>query len=191
VSSSPEGCAKAWLYSIRHRLEPASHGVTLPFRVFVRVSLAPVSVRCSPLALGRRRATGFSRDAASGATRESNTGILSWACALLQSASKLQRPPLLRSRSRRNARATKVAAAPPMRFAPLQRLPTRGSGSFGRACLTRPPAPAGFLNLLAPFSATCLPALFHAGSAHGVAPFRALLLPRGRTPSPAPVPSCR
>jgi len=37
----------------------------------------------------------------------------------------------------------------------------------------------------------CLPALFHAGSAHGVAPFRALFLPRSRTPSPTPVPSCR
>jgi hypothetical protein len=32
----------------------------------------------------------------------------------------------------------------------------------------------------------CLPALFRAGSAHGVLPFRALLLSRSRTPSPAP-----
>jgi hypothetical protein len=128
VSSSPEGCAKARLYSIRHRIEPASHGVTLPFRVFVQVSLAPVSVRCSPLVLGRRRTSGFLRDRASNATRESNDGILSWACALLQSASKLQRPLLPRSRARRNAHDHELTAAPPMRFAPLQRLPTQGSG---------------------------------------------------------------
>jgi hypothetical protein len=38
-------------------------------------------------------------------------------------------------------------------------------------------------------STASLPALFHAGSAHGVAPFRALLPPRGRTPSPTPIPS--
>jgi hypothetical protein len=40
-------------------------------------------------------------------------------------------------------------------------------------------------------SAPCLVALFHATSAHGVAPFRALSLPCSRTPSPAPFPSCR
>jgi hypothetical protein len=177
------------MYSTRHQFEPASRGVPLPFRVFVRFSLAPVSVRCSPLALGRRRATGSSRETVSGATRESNTGILSWACVLLQSAPKPKRPLLLRTRARRNARVPKVAAAPSMRFAPLQRLPARGSGISGRACLTRPPAPSGFLNLVAPWSAPCLPALFHAGSAPGVAPFRAFLLPRGRTPSPAPFPS--
>jgi hypothetical protein len=44
---------------------------------------------------------------------------------------------------------------------------------------------------MAPLSAPCLVALFHATSALGVAPFRALLLSCSRTPSPAPVPSCR
>jgi hypothetical protein len=44
---------------------------------------------------------------------------------------------------------------------------------------------------MAPLSAPCLVALFHATSALGVAPFRALLLPCSRAPSPAPVPSCR
>jgi hypothetical protein len=34
-----------------------------------------------------------------------------------------------------------------------------------------------------------LPALFRAGSVHGVAPFKALFLPRGRTPFPVPIPS--
>jgi hypothetical protein len=60
-----------------------------------------------------------------------------------------------------------------------------------RACLTRPPAPPGFLNLVTRSSAPSLAALFRAASAHGVAPFRALLLPCSRAPSPAPLPSCR
>jgi hypothetical protein len=37
---------------------------------------------------------------------------------------------------------------PPLRSVPLQRLPTRCSGSFGQVCLTRPPASSGVLNLL-------------------------------------------
>ena len=61
----------------------------------------------------------------------------------------------------------------------------------GRVCLARPPAPTGFLNLLALSSAPSLPALFHAGSAHGVPPSRAFLLSCSRTPSPAPLPSWR
>jgi hypothetical protein len=59
------------------------------------------------------------------------------------------------------------------------------------ACLTRSPAPSGFLDLLTLSSAPSLVALFHATSAHGVVPFRALLLSCSRTPSPAPLPSCR
>jgi len=39
---------------------------------------------------------------------------------------------------------------------------------IGRACISRPPAPSGAHNLLAPSSAPSLPALFHAGSALGV-----------------------
>jgi len=42
------------------------------------------------------------------------------------------------------------------------------AAACGRDCLTRPPAPSGFPNLLAPSSAPSLPALFHAGSALGV-----------------------
>jgi hypothetical protein len=101
-------------------------------------------------------------------------------------SSKLERPPASSAPERVWTRA-----APPMRFLPLQRLPARGSGIVGRVCLARPPAPPGFLNLLALRSAPSLPALFHAGSAHGVAPFRALLLSCSRTPFPAPLPSCR
>jgi hypothetical protein len=61
----------------------------------------------------------------------------------------------------------------------------------GAACLTTPPAPSGFLDLSTLWSATCLSALFHAESAHGVAPYRALLPSHSRTPSPAPLPSWR
>jgi hypothetical protein len=61
-------------------------------------------------------------------------------------------------------------AAPPLRFIPLQRIPERGSGLRGRVCLTRPPAPSGFRNLLTPCSAPNLLALFHARSARGVRP---------------------
>jgi hypothetical protein len=59
-------------------------------------------------------------------------------------------------------------AAPPLRFFPLQRLPAQGSGMKWPGLQTQPPAPSGFLNLLAPSSAPSLPALFHAGSALGV-----------------------
>jgi hypothetical protein len=59
---------------------------------------------------------------------------------------------------------------PPLRFAPLQRLPTQRSGFDGRVCLTRPPASSGVLNLLTLQSAPSLLALFHARSAHGVPP---------------------
>lgn len=45
-----------------------------------------------------------------------------------------------------------------------------GQRHVGRVCLTRPPAPTGFLNLLTPWSAPRLVALFHATSAHGVLP---------------------
>jgi hypothetical protein len=60
-----------------------------------------------------------------------------------------------------------LGAAPPLRFNPLQRLPARSSGMNWPGLQTLPPAPSGFLNLLAPSSAPSLPALFHAGSALG------------------------
>jgi hypothetical protein len=65
-------------------------------------------------------------------------------------------------------KATRQLAAPPLRSRPLQRFPAQGSGMIGRACISRPPAPSGDHNLLAPSSAPSLPALFHAGSALGV-----------------------
>jgi hypothetical protein len=80
---------------------------------------------------------------------------------------------------------------PSLRFSAPTASPRSQQQHDGRVCLARPLAPSGFLDLSAPSSAVSLPALFHAGSAHGVVPFRALLLPCSRTPSPAPFPSCR
>jgi hypothetical protein len=62
------------------------------------------------------------------------------------------------------------ASAPPLRSLPLQRLPARRSGPSSRVCLARLPTSTGFRNLVTSSSAPCLPALFHAGSAHGVRP---------------------
>jgi hypothetical protein len=87
-------------------------------------------------------------------------------------------------------KGTAEPTAPPMRSFSPSASPHPGQRHDGRAYLTRPPAPSGFHNLLALSSAPSLVALFHATSAHGVAPFRALLLPCSRTPSPAPFPSC-
>jgi hypothetical protein len=53
---------------------------------------------------------------------------------------------------------------------PYSVFPARGSGMSDRPCLSRSPAPSGFLNLLTLSSAPSLPALFHAGPAHGVHP---------------------
>jgi len=55
-----------------------------------------------------------------------------------------------------------------LRFRPLQRFPARSSGMIWPGLHSRPPAPSGAHNLLAPSSAPSLPALFHAGSALGV-----------------------
>jgi hypothetical protein len=92
---------------------------------------------------------------------------------------------LLRSRKRK---LRSPRRHPPVRSLAPSASPRTGQRllSSGPACLTGPPAPPGFLNLLALSSAPCLVALFHATSAHGVAPFRALLLPCSRTPSPTP-----
>jgi hypothetical protein len=83
------------------------------------------------------------------------------------------------------------APAPPLEFSPLQRIPAWSSGLSDRVCLTRPPAPPGFLNLLTPSSAPRLPALFHAGSAHGVRPSKPSSSCAAWAPSPVLVPSCR
>jgi hypothetical protein len=80
---------------------------------------------------------------------------------------------------------------PSLRFSAPTASPRPRQQHDGLVCLARPLASSGFLNLSTPSSAASLPALFHAGSAHGVVPFRALLLPCSRSPSLAPFPSCR
>jgi hypothetical protein len=80
---------------------------------------------------------------------------------------------------------------PSLRFSAPTACPRPWQQHDGQVCLVWPLAPSGFLDLSALSSASSLPALFHAGSAHGVVPFRAFLLPCSRTPSPAPLPSCR
>jgi len=59
-----------------------------------------------------------------------------------------------------------------LRFLPLRRIRS-SRAHLPRACLTRYVAPSGFLNLLTPFFSRSPPALFHAGNALGVFPFRA------------------
>jgi hypothetical protein len=49
--------------------------------------------------------------------------------------------------------------------------------------------PPGFRTLLTAYPAPIPPGLFHPGSAHGVAPFRAFFLPRSRCASRRPLPS--
>jgi len=78
--------------------------------------------------------------------------------------------------------------APPMRFLTPTASPRTWQQLGGRVCLARPLASSGFLDLSTPSSASCLPAIFQAGSAPGVEPFRAFLLPCSRTPFPAPAP---
>jgi hypothetical protein len=96
------------------------------------------------------------------------------------------RPLLVRSLSSPNrAYGASHEVSSPSAFSPHR------AAACDRACLTRPLASSGFLNPSTLSSAPCLPALFRAGSAPGVAPFRACHLPRSRTPSPAPFPSCR
>jgi hypothetical protein len=55
-----------------------------------------------------------------------------------------------------------------MRFVAPSAYPRTRQRPDDAVCLTAPPAPSGFLDLSALRSATCLLALFHARSAHGV-----------------------
>ena len=69
--------------------------------------------------------------------------------------------------------------------------PTAFSPLEAAALMNRDASPArraspGSLNLLTPSSASSLPIIFQTGSALGVEPSKAFLLPCSRTPSPAP-----
>jgi hypothetical protein len=110
--------------------------------------------------------------------------ILSWACALFQSAPK--------HRAAASCRQSRSAeTTPPLRFLPLKRFPAWSSGILPELSTARAPAPTGFLNLLTRSSAPYLPALFRAGSARGVSPSElsssCAAVRRFRRPSPLDV----
>jgi hypothetical protein len=98
-----------------------------------------------------------------GVSQREPPSILSWASTLLQR-------PHQESSCRPHTLQAGRLAAPPVRFLPLQRFASPGQRPVGRACRAHPPASSGFLNLLTRSSAQNLPALFRAGSAHGVRP---------------------
>jgi hypothetical protein len=113
--------------------------------------------------------------------------ILSWASAPLQSA------PEQRAAAIEALTQGQDSTAPPLRFGPLQRFPTQPLRLW---CLgfASPKTPGAF-RFSQPLDAfTAMPRLLTTISGQirswGL-PFRALLLSRSRTLSPAPVPSCR
>jgi hypothetical protein len=152
---------------------------------FSRNVLAPVSVRCSPRALSSSDYRVFTRSGSRDGSRAIAGPSLELP-ALLQSTPGVERPPA----RLRCARLRSVGAFPGVLF-PSSVYPPGAAVCVDRVCLARSRAPSGFLDPLTPSSAPSLLALFHARSALGVSPFRAFLLPCSRSPSPAPLPSCR
>jgi hypothetical protein len=121
------------LRSVRRRTEPRlSWSCTTlrsrcPRRASTRIGLgAPPHALCRSLG----GAPGSSHGAASGTARESSTGRLPWAYALLQSPPDSEPPNDLR----RLRRDPQDRSAPPMRSAPLQRFPAHSSSFGGRDC---------------------------------------------------------
>jgi hypothetical protein len=70
-----------------------------------------------------------------------------------------------------------------LRFVPLRRVPGTGQLLFSEGTSLRVRALAAFLTLSGPCSARYLPALFHAGPAHGVHPPRSISTRRAVRPS--------
>jgi len=145
---------------------PASHGVTPLFRVLTRFALAPASVGCSPHVLGLRRTAGSS-------CAPDPEKLKSYSRYPLVSL----RPPSESSRCRaattapRDRNRTSPKRLLPWGLLPLQRVPAPGSGFVGLGL----PSPNRLR--LQVFSTSWrlhpperLPALFRAGSAHGVRP---------------------
>jgi hypothetical protein len=178
----------AWPYTTRRRTVPASPEVALTYRVFAESRWHPYRLG-APLSPFRLSTLGLRVLARLGARPVfTNAGNPLMDLRPSSESSRL-RAAIAPSALRR--------ARPSRRHPPVRSLAPSASPRTGQRhqmtglSTTRSPAPTGFLNLLAPRSAPCLVALFHATSAHGVAPFRALFLSCSRTPSPAPLPSCR
>jgi len=120
--------------------------------------------------------------------------ILSWALAPLQRLPK-HRAAALSPWFPRNPtpghNAERQLAAPPLRFRPLQRLPSPrqrhelAGNAFPTACAFRFSQPPGAFIRLEP--AGLVPCRIRSWGP----PFRAFFLPRSRTPFPAPLPSWR
>jgi hypothetical protein len=83
-----------------------------------------------------------------------------------------------------------VIRLPPLRFLPLRRFPGAGQPLIPGIPLPGYGASSAFLTLSRLSSAQHLPALFHAGPALGVAPFKAEFHLQSRTFSRRPIPSC-
>jgi hypothetical protein len=89
----------------------------------------------------------------------------------------------------RRLRGEPHARLPPLRFLPLRRFPDPGQLLLPEVTSFRLHALSAFLTLSGPCSARDLPALFHAGPALGVLPFRVDLHSQSRTSSRMPLPS--
>jgi len=90
---------------------------------------------------------------------------------------------------RRRLRGCPHRRLPPLRFLPLRRLPGTGQLLILGGTSLQVRALSAFLTLAGPSSARVLPALFHAGPALGVHPFRVDLHSQSRAPSRTPLPS--
>jgi hypothetical protein len=78
----------------------------------------------------------------------------------------------------------------PCGLSPLRRLPDAWQPLIPRGTIPRVRALSAFLTLSGLYSTRHLPALFHAGPALGVAPFKAEIHSRSRTSSRRSLPSC-
>lgn len=116
---------------------------------------------------------------------EATPDILSWASAPRQST------PEQRAAAKVELGESEMAA-PPLRFVPLQRIPAQDCG-FVDASLPHLHrlTPSGFRNLMARLLFLCLLTTISGQIRSWGSPYRALLLPRSRALSPAPIPSCR
>jgi hypothetical protein len=168
----------------RRRDVAASRGVALPFRVLSSELLAPVLVGCAPHALFAEALDSrvFTVPRFRSDLRQTENPLVGL-CSPSEYAQAL---------SGRLVPAEPVAeATPPLRFFPLQRFPVWSSGLMLEPSTAQAPASPGFLNLLTRSSAPYLPALFHAGSAHGVSPSElcssCVAARRCRRPSPRDV----
>jgi hypothetical protein len=98
------------------------------------------------MSFGRRRLDSRVFGTQGSGAHQSSHRILSWACALLQSATSRKAARSALHASRRQT----FLSIPPMGFRPLRRVPAQGSGLVARMLpRVRAPAPPGFLDLLA------------------------------------------